>query len=135
MYNIQNLLGGLTQGQLFMLQTLYRDSVRRRLRKEERQIKVANGVQVDMEAIGNVSLELANSFILLLRDVLYVSSLQRNLYSVSCLDNDGYGCHFGNGRCEIICNYDSVGIAFLKRDLYLSLHECVNFVCSVNACW
>ena len=51
---------------------------------------------------------------------------------MSCLNNDGYGCHFGNGKCEIFCNNDSVGIAFLKQDLYLlSLRECVNFVCDV----
>jgi hypothetical protein len=86
-----------------------------------------------VEAIGDVSLELANCFILLLRDVLYVPSLQRNLISVSCLDNDGYCCHFGNGKCEIICNNDSVGIALLKQGLYLlSLHEYVNYVCDVN---
>ena len=34
MYSIRNLLGGLTQVQLFMLLILYRDSVRRRLRKK-----------------------------------------------------------------------------------------------------
>jgi uncharacterized membrane protein YGL010W len=34
MYSIQNLLGGLTQAQLFILLILYRDSVRRGLRKE-----------------------------------------------------------------------------------------------------
>jgi hypothetical protein len=34
MYSIQNLLSGLTQVQLFMLLILYRDSVRRGLRKE-----------------------------------------------------------------------------------------------------
>jgi len=105
----------------------------RTTQRRERQIKVANGVQVDMEAIGDVSLELANSFILLLRDVLYVPSLQRNLIIVSCLDNDSYGCHFVNGKCEIICNNDSVGIAFLKQGLYLlSLREYVNYVCDVN---
>ena len=36
MYSIQNLLGGLTQVQLFMLLILYRDSVQRGLRKEEK---------------------------------------------------------------------------------------------------
>jgi hypothetical protein len=34
MYSILNLLGGLTQAQLFMLLVLYRDFVRRKLRKE-----------------------------------------------------------------------------------------------------
>jgi hypothetical protein len=38
MYSIQNLLGGLTQAQLFMLLILYRDSVRRGLRKEAKDV-------------------------------------------------------------------------------------------------
>ena len=36
MYSIRNLLDGLTQVQLFMFLILYRDSVRRELRKEEK---------------------------------------------------------------------------------------------------
>jgi len=69
----------------------------------------------------------------LVKDVLYVPSLQRNLISVSRLDNVGFGCHFGNGKCEIICNNESVGLAFQKKDLYfLSLCGNVNFVCDVN---
>jgi hypothetical protein len=70
---------------------------------------------------------------LLLRDVLFVPSLQRNLISVSCLDNYGFDCHFGEGKCEILCNNERVGLAFQKKDLYLlSLHENVNSVCDVN---
>ena len=84
MYSIQNLLGGLTQVQLFMLLILYRDSVRRGLRKEEKDtLKLQNRVRADIEAVGDFSLELADGFTLLLRDVLYVPSLQRNLIIVS----------------------------------------------------
>ena len=70
----------------------------RTTQKRERHVKVANGVRADIEAVGDLSLELVDGFALLLRDVLYVPSLQRNLISVSCLDNDGYDCHFGNGN-------------------------------------
>jgi hypothetical protein len=45
------------------------------MQRKEKCIKDANGVQVDVEAVGDLSLELADSFIFLLRDVLYVSSL------------------------------------------------------------
>jgi hypothetical protein len=86
----------------------------RTTQRRERQIKVANGVQADVEAVGDVSLELADGFILLLRDVLFVPSLKRNLISVSCLDNDGFDCHFGNGKCEISYNNERIGIAFQK---------------------
>jgi hypothetical protein len=60
------------------------------MQRRERYIKVTNRVRADVEAVGNISLELADGFMLLLRNVLYVPSLQRNLISVSCLDNDGY---------------------------------------------
>jgi hypothetical protein len=38
MYDVQNLLGGLTQEQLFMLLIIYRDSIRRGLRNEEKDV-------------------------------------------------------------------------------------------------
>jgi hypothetical protein len=84
----------------------------RTTQRSERHVKVANGVQADVEAVGDVPLELADGFILLLRDVLFVPSLQRNLISVSYLDNDGFDCHFGDGKCEILCNNKCVGLAF-----------------------
>jgi hypothetical protein len=74
------------------------------MQRRERCIKVANGVQADVEAVGNLLLELADGFVLLLRDVLYIPTLQRNLIFVSCLDNDGYDCYFGNGKCKIMFN-------------------------------
>jgi hypothetical protein len=52
---------------------------------------------------------------------------------VSYLDNDGFNCHFRDGKCEILCNNECVGLAFQKKDLYLlSLCENVNSVCDVN---
>jgi len=101
--------------------------------RRERHIRVANGVRADVEAVGDVSLELASGFTLLLRDVLYVPSLQRNLISVSRLDDDNFACHFGDGKCQIYCNNDCVGVAFQQQDLYLlSLRETVNSVCDAT---
>jgi hypothetical protein len=55
------------------------------------------------------------------------------LISVSCLDNDGFDCHFGDDKCDILCNNECVGLAFQKQDLYLlSLRENVNSVCDTN---
>ena len=81
---------------------------RRTLQRGERRIKVANGV----EAIGDLSLELDDGFRLQLSDILYVPSLRRNLTSVSRLDDDGYDCHFGNGKCRIVYNNKCVGLVF-----------------------
>jgi hypothetical protein len=105
----------------------------RTIQRNERHIKFANGVQGDVEADGDLPLELANGFKLVLRDVLYVPYLQRNLISVSCLDNDGFDCHFGDGKCKIFHNKESVGLAFQKENLYLlSLRENVNSVSDMN---
>src|SRR5688572_23413784 len=97
--------------------------------RSERQVKVANGAQADVEAVGDVHLELDTGFIIILRDVLYVPSLHRNLISVSCLDKDGYSILFGDGRCLIECNDTVISIAFRRNDLYLILlRENVNSV-------
>jgi hypothetical protein len=70
--------------------------MRRTHRRGERSIRVSNDVEAEVETIGELPLKLNNSFILLLHNVLYVSSLSRNLISVSCLDDDGYDCQFNN---------------------------------------
>jgi hypothetical protein len=83
------------------------------MQRRERCIKVTNRVQADVEVVGDLSSELADGFVLLLRDVLYVPTLQRNLISISCLDNYGYDCHFGNGKCKIMFNNACIDLAFL----------------------
>ena len=83
----------------------------RTLQRGERRIKVANGVEAQVEAIGDLSRELVDGFLLKLSDVLFVPSLRRNLISVSRLDDDGYDCHFGNGKCQIVFNNKCVGLA------------------------
>nr|ABA99659.2 retrotransposon protein, putative, Ty1-copia subclass [Oryza sativa Japonica Group] len=80
----------------------------RTTQRRESSIRVANGVEEKVEAVGDLPLEIANGFTLLLRDVFYVPSLQRNLISVSKLDFDGYDCRFGSGKCELcVDGYDS----------------------------
>jgi hypothetical protein len=87
-------------------------------------IEVADGVQAYVEAVGDISLELAVGFTILPRDVLYVPSLYRNLISLSHLDKDNYECYFGHGKCAIWFNNAYVGVALLHSELYLlSLRE------------
>jgi hypothetical protein len=59
--------------------------MRRILSREERTIRVVNGEEAKVEAIGELPLEISNCFTLYLYDVLYVPSMRRNLISVSCL--------------------------------------------------
>jgi hypothetical protein len=78
-------------------------------------------------------LELADGFTIMLRDVLFVPSLHRNLISVSCLDKDNYECYFAHGKCAIWFKDVCVGIALFHDELYLlSLREKVHFVCNEN---
>jgi hypothetical protein len=56
--------------------------------------------------------------------------LSRNLISISCLDDDGYDCQFGNRQYLILFNSKVVGLAFRQDNLYmLSMHENENVVC------
>ena len=52
---------------------------RRTLQRGERTIKVANGVEDEVEAIGELPLELFDGFVLHLRDVLYVTLFEKKL--------------------------------------------------------
>ena len=89
-------------------------------------------MQADVEAVGDVSLELVNGM-LVLRDVLFVPSLHRNLISVSRMDTDGYGCHFENDKCELWYDNNCVGDAFLHNELYLlSMRDKVHSVYDAN---
>jgi hypothetical protein len=82
------------------------------LQRGERSIRVTNDVEAKVEAIGEIPLELNNGFILRLHNVLYVLSLSRNSIPVSCLDDDGFDCQFGNRQCLILFNNKVVGLAF-----------------------
>jgi hypothetical protein len=59
--------------------------MRRSLPRGERTIRVANGEEAEVEAIGELPLEISDGFTLYLYDVLYVSFMRRNLISVSCV--------------------------------------------------
>jgi hypothetical protein len=111
----------------FFIEILYEEDLRRR----ERSIRITNGVEAEVEAIGELPLELNNDSILLLHNILYVPSLSRNLISVSRLDDDGYDYQFGNKQCLILFDSKVVGLVFRQDKLYmLSMHENVNVVCN-----
>ena len=86
-----------------------------------RSIKVANGLEAEVEAITEFHLQLHSGFVLCLRDVLYVPSLQRNLISVLRLDDDSIDCHFGDGKCEILFYKECVVLPFYETS-YTCFH-------------
>jgi hypothetical protein len=105
----------------------------RTLPRGERTIRVANGEEVEVEAIGELLLEISNDFTLYLHDVLYVPFMRRNLISVSCLDDDGFDCLFGKKQCLIIFNDEVVDHAFRHDKLYLLfIKDSINVISSEN---
>jgi hypothetical protein len=64
---------------IYVANSMQRFHTRRTLRRGERSIRVTNDVEAEVEAIGELPLELNNGFILHLHNVLYVPSLSRNL--------------------------------------------------------
>jgi hypothetical protein len=99
------------------------------LQRGGRSIRVANCVEAEVEVIGKLPLELNNGFILHLHNILYVPSLSRNLIFVSCLNDDGFDCQFGNKQCLTLFDCKVIGLAFRQDKLYmLSMYDNVNVV-------
>jgi hypothetical protein len=119
---------------IHIVNSLHGLSMRRTLPRGERIIRVANGEKAEVEAIGELPLEISNDFTLYLHDVLYVPSMRRNLNSISCLDDDGFDCLFGKKKqCLIIFNDEVVGRAFRHDKLYLlSIKDFINVASSEN---
>jgi hypothetical protein len=104
------------------------------LQRGRRSIKVANGVEAEVEAIGDLPIKLHDGFVLHLHDVLFVPSLNRNLIFVSCLVDCGFECHFGAKKCLLKFNNKCVGLAFRQDKLYkLFMHDEIN-MCDENVC-
>jgi hypothetical protein len=107
--------------------------MRRTLPRGERTVRVANGEEVEVEAIGELPLEISNDFTLYLHVVLYVPSMRRNLIYVSRLDDDGFDCLFGKKQCLITFNGEVVGCTIMHDKLYLfSIKDSINVVSSKN---
>ena len=104
---------------------------KRMLPSGRRSIRVATGKEASVKAIGDLHLELTNGFVLILRDVLFVPSLRRNLISVSRLDDENIHSHFGDHKCVIQYNNKDIGLA-IRRDMLYLLSHC-NVVNEIDA--
>jgi hypothetical protein len=82
---------------------------------------VADEHEAKVEVIGSLPLVLHGGFTLILNNVLYVLSLQRNLIAVALLEDDGVECLFGNNKCTLKFDNKVVGLA--PRQGMLSLND------------
>jgi hypothetical protein len=76
-----------------------------------------------VEAVLGLVLVLDDGFHLVLRDVLFVPYLRRNLISVSRLDDQNVHCHFGGRRYIIRFNNKDVDLTVRRDMIYLLSHS------------
>jgi hypothetical protein len=76
----------------------------RMLQKGEMKLKVANGLEAEVEVVGTLRLMLKSDFILDLHDVVYIPSMIRNLISISRLDVCGFMFQFKNNELRLYHN-------------------------------
>ena len=74
---------------------------------------MGNRVKAPVEAVGTYRLKLDNGHNLDLLKTLYVSSLSRNLVSLSKLDVTPYSFNFGNGCLNLFKNNHLIGTGIL----------------------
>ncbi|GJT01405.1 putative RNA-directed DNA polymerase [Tanacetum coccineum] len=88
------------------------------LERNQRTVKVGNEVDLNVEAVGTLSLILEGGFCLNLYGTLYVPSMTRNLISVSKLIIDDFIFTFGYNKVYISLNSHVVGNDCLEGNLF-----------------
>ncbi|RVW98285.1 Retrovirus-related Pol polyprotein from transposon TNT 1-94 [Vitis vinifera] len=111
----------------------------RQLSKGEVNIFLGDGTEVAVLAVGNIALNFKNNRTLILKNVLYVPSIRRNLISVSSLSKNGYSVCFNEFydgsvvikfREQMICSgslIDGLYILKVTPELQLTNSEVNNF--------
>jgi hypothetical protein len=94
------------------------------LQNGERKLKVANVLEDEVEAVGTLHLILKSDFILDLHDVVYISSIIRNLISISRLDVCDFMFQFENNELRLYHNSKYICYVLLYDNLY---KLCLNY--------
>ena len=87
--------------------------------KAESEIIVGDGARVAVKDVGMVALNLPSGHTLLLKNVVYVPSMRRNLISALVLDESGYTFRLGNGKLIMYFDSIEVGSGVLCDGLYM----------------
>jgi hypothetical protein len=91
----------------------------RKVARGEQNLRVADGAEIEVRAVGGLTLRLPSGCNLILNNVLVAPSIKRNLISVRVLAETGYDCHFTKRTCYIKFDNKVVGLAFVRDKLYL----------------
>ena len=96
----------------------------RRLKKDEMILFIENGAKVAALGIGSCSLSLPTGLVLELKECLYVSSITKNVISISCLVMDGFTFEIENKGISFFQNEMFYGSAEMFNGIYvLNLHS------------
>nr|XP_009776308.1 PREDICTED: uncharacterized protein LOC104226118 [Nicotiana sylvestris] len=91
----------------------------RRLSEDEVCVFQANGEPAPALALGDIRVSFSNDRVLVLKDVLYVPSIRRNLILVSKIMDAGYNAYFGNNSAIIKFNKCFIYTAARVHDLFI----------------
>jgi GAG-pre-integrase domain len=88
------------------------------LQKREKKLNVANGLEAKVEIVGTLRLILKSGFILDLYDIVYISSMIRNLISISRLVACGFIFQFENNELRLYHNSKYIDFGLLYDNIY-----------------
>ncbi|KAD3640949.1 hypothetical protein E3N88_30172 [Mikania micrantha] len=89
-----------------------------RLERNQRTLKLGDGKELSVAAVGTLELIMKTSLCIKLYDTLYIPEISRNLVSGPKLDMDGFYVSHGNGRFTISSNSQVFGTGLLDGGLY-----------------
>ena len=89
-----------------------------KLERNRRTLKLGNGTELAVEAMGTLELIMKTGLCIKLYDTLYIPEITRNLVSGPKLDIDGFDVSHGHGRLTISFNSQVFGHGFLDGGLY-----------------
>ncbi|KAI3703897.1 hypothetical protein L1987_74093 [Smallanthus sonchifolius] len=89
-----------------------------KLKRNRRTLKMGNGEELVVKAVGTLELIMKISLCIKLYDTLYIPEISRNLVSGPKLDIDGLVCSHGHGKLSIMLNSQVFGHSYLNDGLY-----------------
>ena len=87
-------------------------------------MRVGNGTNVDVIAVGTMTLHLPSGLVLELINCYFVPTLCKNIISGSCIQKDGYSLKSENNGCSIYMNNFFYAHVPVRQELYILDLDC-----------